>query len=65
LAGLASVCGLLDALVPAEVRDFADVRAAALIDSGSIPASIPAAVESTLAATAAAAVSTQRATQAA
>jgi hypothetical protein len=65
LAGLASVCGLLDALVPAEVRDFADVRAAALIDSGSIPASIHAAVESTLAATAAAAVSTQRATQAA
>jgi hypothetical protein len=65
LAGLASVCGLLDALVPAEARDFADVRAAALIDSGSIPASIHDAVEATLAATAAAAVSTQRATQAA
>ena len=65
LAGLASVCGFLDALLPADARDFASVRAAALIDSGLIPVSIHDAVESTLAATAAAAVSTQRATQAA
>jgi hypothetical protein len=65
LAGLASVCGLVDGLVPAESLDVARVRAASLIDRCSMRSSIHEAVESTLAATATAALSTQRATQAA
>jgi hypothetical protein len=65
LAGLASACGLVDGLVPAESRDVARVRAASLVDRCTMPGSIHEGVKSTLVATATAAVSTQRATQAA
>jgi hypothetical protein len=65
LVGLASVCGLVEALVPAAARELALVRAVDLITGDLMPGRIREAVESTLAATAEAALSTQRATQAA
>jgi Golgi phosphoprotein 3 len=62
LAGLASVCGLVDGLVPEASREAARVRAAGLIDCDAISGSMRAAIESALAATATAALSTQQAT---